>query len=98
MAITNSWKPREQSEITSLYCEPSKGPPYEVHFDEQFTRRKRFHCITDRSGAVVFRSRSVADIIEWMDLYGTKGYQCTLAGKKWLVRWDEYPANEELPA
>jgi hypothetical protein len=85
MAVVGRRKPRDASELTHLYTEQDSGGPYTIHFDQWFTRRKRFHCITDKRGATVFRSRWVSDLIDWLDANEVHRYTALGGKRPWLV-------------
>lgn len=84
MAVTQSRKFREGSALTEIYTEEDRGGPYVIHFDEWLTRRKRFHIITDLANRVLFRSRWVSDLFDWLDERGAREYTA-LAGKRAYV-------------
>lgn len=85
MAVIQSTRTRDESDLTFLYTDEDQGGPYKIHFDEWFTRRKRFHCITDKAGGVVFRSRLVSDILDWLDAHEVKSYTAIGGKRPWLV-------------
>lgn len=66
MAKLITHPPRERSELATKYLDPNDGSAIIVYCDVQFTRRKRHHIIGTANGAVLFRSRWFADIIDWL--------------------------------
>lgn len=85
MAVVQNRKTRDDSDLTTLYLDEDAGPPYSVRFDEWFTRRKKFHCILDKQGGVVFRSRSVLDIHDWLEAKECLTYLALGGRIPWLV-------------
>lgn len=77
--------PGDKSDLTHLYTEEDTGPPYTVHLDQWFTRRKRFHTVSDGQGRVVFRSRLMTDILDWLDARECKRYTAVGGKRTWLV-------------
>jgi hypothetical protein len=94
MAVIIRRNTRDNSDLTHLYTEADKGPPYTIHFDQWFTRRKRFHCISDHSGGVVFRSRQVSDLIDWLDANEVKRYTAIGGKRRWLVTMKAPPEKK----
>lgn len=87
MAVVRATAPRDSSELTFRLTDPDGGGPYKVHFDQWLTRRKRFHIITDHRNGVVFRSRWVSDIHDWLDSRELTEYVAVIDGAEWLVRF-----------
>lgn len=94
MRVTRK-SPRDQSDLTFLYTEEDSGPPYTIHFDQWFTRRKRFHVISDHQGRVVFRSRLVSDLIDWLDAREVSRYTAIGGKRPWLVTMRAPPKAKE---
>ena len=95
MAVITRRSTRDKSDLTHLYTDEDQGGPYEVAFDQWFTRRKRFHCIIDKAGGVVFRSRLVADIIDWLAAHDVKRYLATGGSSPWLVTLSKPPQKRK---
>jgi hypothetical protein len=73
----------ERSRLQHLHTDEDQGPPYTVHVDAWLTRRKRFHMICDRKGGVVFRSRWMGDVLEWLADRGATQYVICGEGRSW---------------
>jgi len=56
----------QKSLINVRHNEADHGGPYTVHLDEILSRRKRFHMIADQTGCIVWRSKYVGDILDWL--------------------------------
>jgi hypothetical protein len=54
---------------------------WHVWCDEQMTRRKSFHYISDPEGRVMFRSRLFGSVVEWLDGEGVQEYTLHVAGR-----------------
>jgi hypothetical protein len=92
--ITSRTKFIDNSDLKTRYTDPDKGGPYTVKFDQWFTRRKRFHCIEDRAGGVVFRSRAVTDIVNWLALHDALSYNAHTEGAQWVVSMKPPPKRK----
>lgn len=69
---------------------------YQVEFDIQFTRMKRFHAIRDPDGKLVWRAARLTEIIQWLlDRDQTK-FELELEGDLWLCQIDR-PATPGTP-
>lgn len=85
MAKVQSTPYRDRSKLTDQLLDEDKGGPYYVHLDCWLTRRKRFHIITDAEAGVVYRSRWMPDIIDWLDKRGQHAYFFQFEAKAYRI-------------
>lgn len=86
LATRDSFRPHEKSDLQTLYTEADSGGPLTVWTDQWFTRRKRFHAISDERGEALYRSRWFSDILEWLHGAGRERYRIiTATGRVFTV-------------
>lgn len=83
-----------RSKINERHADPDSGAPYTIHLDELLTRRKRFHQISDREGGIVYRSKFVGDIFEWLARHDQFAYTVRGEGLAWFCRMERMMQDE----
>lgn len=85
MATVTRRAPRDRSDLTHRYIDDNDGSGVVVYCDVTVSRRKRHHMICTAKGAVLFRSRWFADILDWLADEGVSRYLITTEGRAYTA-------------